>query len=208
MIRQRPMIHLLALLPLAFASAQESRDTTRICLAPASVETNVGDATQAVGAVRETFTSYLTGPSLSVRPLSARLESQVREEAKAASCRYLLLTTMKHVRKTSGGGLLGRIAGGAVQQGVWSAGAATGSTAGMVAAGAAAGAAGAVAYDFASSTKTKDELSLTYHLESAAGKVLVDKTEKRKARSDGEDILTPIVEKAAEAIAAVTRGSP
>jgi hypothetical protein len=78
----------------------------------------------------------------------------------------------------------------------------------VLAAGAAAGAAGAVAYDFASSTKTKDELSLTYHLESAAGKVLVDETEKRKAQSDGEDLLTPVVEKAAEAVAAAVAKVP
>ena len=95
-----------------------------------------------------------------------------------------------------------------MQQGVWSAGAATGSTAGVVAAGAAAGAAGALASHFASSVKTKDELTLTYHVESAAGKVLVDETEKRKAQSDGEDLLTPVVEKAAEAVAAAVAKVP
>jgi hypothetical protein len=32
--------------------------------------------------------------------------------------------------------------------------------------------------------------------------VLIEKTDKRKAKSDGEDLLTPMVQQAAEAIAA------
>lgn len=58
---------------------------------------------------------------------------------------------------------------------------------------------GDVAYSF----KSKDELELTYRLDSPTGAVLIDKTEKRAAKSDGEDVLTPLVEKASEAIAAV-----
>ena len=110
MIRQWPMLHLLALLPLASAMAQASRDTTRICVAPASVEANTGSPATMVDAVRETFTTFHTGASLGVAPLNARLASQVREEAKLAGCRYLLLTTVKHQRKSSGGSSLRRMA--------------------------------------------------------------------------------------------------
>jgi hypothetical protein len=149
-----------------------------------------------------------SGPTIRVTPLNARLQSQVREEAKLAGCPYLLLTTVKQVHKTGGGGLLGRMAGGAGQQGAWSAAGGAGSTAGRVAASAAAGAAGTAASDWASSVKTKDQLSLTYRLEAADGKVLVEKTEKRKAESDGEDLLTPLVEHAAEAIAAAVAKAP
>jgi hypothetical protein len=208
MIRHSSALHLLGFLPLASALAQAKPDTTRICLAPAHVETAIGNASEAVGAVRETFTTFLTGPTLQVRPLNARLESQVREEAKAAGCPYLLLPTVKHVRKTDGGGFLRRMAGGAVEQGAWRAGAAAGSTVGGIAAGAAAGAAGVAANDYASSVRTKDELSLGYRLEAAGGKVLLDKTEKRKAQSDGEDLLTPLVQNAAEAVVAVAAGQP
>jgi hypothetical protein len=161
----------------------------------------VGNAADAAGAVRETFASYLTGPSLTATPLNARLESQVREEAKAAGCPYLLLTSVKHIRK-SGDGLLGRMAGSAAQQAAWSVGSAAGSAGGRIVAGAAAGAAGAAAYNYASTTKSKDELTLTFRLESATGEVLAEKTDKRKAQSDGEDLVTPMVEKAANAIAA------
>jgi hypothetical protein len=187
------------------ATPQASSDTTRICLAPATVESAVGNSADAMNAVRETFASFLTGPSLAVRPLNARLQSQVREEAKAAGCSYLLLPTVKHEHKSGGGGLLGRMAGGAVEQGAWRAGAAAGTTAGGVAAGAAAGAAGAAANNYASSVRTKDELALSYRLESAEGKVLLDKSEKRKAKSDGEDLLTPLVQHASEAVAAAVK---
>ena len=178
-----------------------------ICLAPASVQTASGTADQAISAVRETFTSYLTGPSLEVAALTARLPSQAVEEAKAANCPYVLLTTVKQVHKSSGGGssLLSRMAGGAAQQGAYAAGGAVGSTGGQIAVNAAGGAAGAAANNYGSSTQAKDELTLTSHLQSADGKVLVDMTDKRKAESNGEDMLTPLVEKAATAIAAAVK---
>lgn len=170
----------------------------QICLAPTTVDAgSVGDA---AGAVRETFTGFLAGPKFTLTPLEARLESQAREEAKAGNCPYLLLTHVKHTHKQGGGGILGRAAAGAAQQGAWSAGTAIGSVGGRVAAGAAAGAAGAAASNYASSIKSKDELTLSYRLESAGGTALLDKSDKHKAESDGEDLLTPMVQKAAEAI--------
>ena len=187
----------------AQTAAPASPNTTRICLAPATVEA-APNGVDPMTAVRETFTSFLTGPSLAVTPLEARLASQVREEAKLAGCPFLLLPTIKHQRKTGGGGLLGKVTSGAVQQGAWSVTGSTSSTVERVVAGAAAGAATSAAYDYASSSRIKDELTLSYRLESAAGAVLLEKSEKRKAKSDGEDLLTPMVQRAAEAIAAAT----
>src|SRR4051794_10301653 len=183
-------VALLAGLP-GLAWARDRGDTTRICLAPASVEENSGNATAAMDAARETFLGYLTGPSLAAYPLKARLAAQVREEARQAGCPYLLLTTLKHVQKKSGGGGLGEMAAGAAQQGAYEAGVATGTTAGRVVGGAAYGAAGQAAYDYASGVHNKDELTLRYRLESPDGTVL-EKEDKRKAKSDGEDLLTPM----------------
>jgi outer membrane lipoprotein SlyB len=163
------------------------------------VEGNAATATSAMDAVRETFTSFLTGPSLAVAPLTARLQSQVREEAKVANCAYLLLTTVKHTRK-SGNGLLNRMAGAAAQQAVYSAGSTAGAAVGGVAGSAVSSAAGAAASGFAGSVRNKDEVELSYRLESN-GTVVIDKTEKKRADSDGEDLLTPVVRKASEAIA-------
>src|SRR5205085_9519441 len=120
-----------------------------------------------------------------------------------------LFTTVSHVRKTStSNGLLGRMAGSAVQQGAYAVGFAAGSAVGRVAANVAAGAAGAAAYNYSTSVKTKDELTLGTRLESADGRVLVERTEKRKAQSDGEDLITPLVAKAAEAVAGAVRPTP
>jgi hypothetical protein len=183
--------------------APAARNVTQICLAPAAVEA-APSGVDPVAAVQETFSSFLTGPSLAVAPLTARLRSQVREEAKLAGCPYLLIPTIKHERKT-GGGLFGKVAAGAVQQGAWSVTGATGSTVGRVVAGAAAGAATSAAYDYAASSRIKDELTLSYRLEAATGAVLVEKSEKRKAKADGEDLLTPLVQQAAEAVVAAAR---
>jgi hypothetical protein len=193
-------------LPVLVALVSGGSDTTRICLAPAAVEGSVGDASAAANTVREVFTSFLTGPSLRPQPLSARLASQVREEARQAGCPYLLLTTFKHERKRSGGSMLGRMAAGAAQQGAWEAGVASGSTAGRIAGQAAYGAAGQAAYNYAVSVRTNDQLALGYRLETMDGKVVVEQQAKRKARSDGEDLLTPMAQQSAEAIvAAITR---
>jgi hypothetical protein len=189
------------------ARAMDRSDTTWICLAPASVEENSGNTTQAMDAVRETFTGYLTGPSLAAYPLKAKLASQFREEARQAGCPYTLLTTLKHVQKKSGGSVLGKMAAGAAQQGAYEAGVATGSTAGRVVGQAASGAAGQAAYNYATAVHNKEELTLEYRLESSDGMVLVEKEDKRKAKSDGEDLLTPMVQQASEAIAAAVTKS-
>jgi hypothetical protein len=193
-----------AVLPLAAAAAQEPAAAgpavTQICLAPATIAA-APNGTDPVSAVRDAFTSFLTGPTLSVQPLSARLQSQARQEAKLGGCGFLLLTTVKHVRKTGGGGRLGKMAGGAVQQGAWAVSGSAGSTVGRVVAGAAAGAASSAVNDYAMASRQKDELTLTYRLEDGSGRVLVEDSEKRKATADGDDLLTPLVQKAAEAIA-------
>jgi hypothetical protein len=194
-------------LPAALA-AQEKPAGTQICLAPTTVKNSVGKASDVSDAVRETLTSFLTGPSLGVSALSAKLEGQAREEAAAAGCRYLLFTTAKHQRK-QGGGFLKRAAGGAVQQGAWRASSEIGgSGVGRVATDAVAGAASTTASDLAYSTRSKDEMSLAYRLETADRKVLVEKSAKRKASSDGEDLVTPLAQAAAEAVAAAVPAAP
>src|SRR5689334_1967349 len=165
----------IALLPVSRPTA----DTTRVCIAPASVQMTAGNSDAAIDAVRGTFTTFLTGPSLAVKPLTSRLASQVREEAKSAGCPYLLLTTFKHERK-GGHSVLGQAASGAVQEGAWTVMTSTRSTPTKIAAGAAVSAAGATR-EVVSSFRAKDELTLGWRLEAPDGKVLVDKSEKRKA---------------------------
>ncbi|HKS56592.1 MAG TPA: hypothetical protein VJS12_14965 [Steroidobacteraceae bacterium] len=178
------------------AHASDAPSSLRICLAPATAQAALGNSADVIGAVRETFTSFLTGPTVAVMPLESRLAGQAREEAKLAQCPYVLFPTVRHERKSSG--MLGRIAAGAIQSGAWEAVGRAPSSATRVLAGTAA--AGASSYSVYSQIKSRDEMNLEYRLESGDGRVLVEKAGQRKAGSDGEDLLTPLVQNAAEDI--------
>ena len=180
-------------------AAQETATMTNICVAPTKVEAS-SNAAAAADAARETFSNYLAGPSLKTTPLQARLEAQVREEAKLAGCAFLLLTTIKHEQKQQGSGVLGRVAAGVVQQGASEVVRGTGSTAGRIVGNAARGAATQAASNYASTVRNKDEITLGFKLEGSDGKVLVEGRDKRASKADGEDLLSPLVESAAERI--------
>jgi hypothetical protein len=200
----RTALATLAIIPCAFATlgAQGAAEKTTICLAPATVQMASGSSADGGTAVRESFASYLSGPTLVVTPLNARLASQAREEAKQASCKYVLYSSMKLERNKSGGGLFGKIVGEAVQSSAWELrGRAGGSVAGRVVTSAAASAAAEAARSFATNVKTRDELTLDWRLESIDGGIVAKNNTKVKASSDGEDLLTPMVERAAETIA-------
>jgi hypothetical protein len=58
------------------------------------------------------------------------------------------------------------------------------------------------AAELAGSIKAKDELVLEFRLEATdGGRPPVARTAKAKAKADGEDLLTPLVERAADVIA-------
>jgi hypothetical protein len=183
------------------ASAQGTTEKTTICLAPATVQMASGSSADGGTAVRETFASYLTGPTLAVAPLTAKLASQAHEEAKQASCKHVLYTSMKLERGKSGGGFLGKMIGGAVESSAWELRGAATSTAGRMVANAAASAAVEAARGLATNVKTKDELTLDWRLETIDGGVVAKNNTKAKASSDGQDLLTPMVARAAETIA-------
>lgn len=190
-----------ALVTLAASTLAAQDPKTAICLAPTTAQMASGNTADGATAVRESLASYLTGPTLAVAPLTAKLSSQAREEAKQSSCKYIVFTSMKLERNKSGGGFLGKMLGGAVESSAWELRGAARSTAGRVVANAAASAAAEAARGLASNVKTKDELTLDWRLETLDGGVVAKNSSKAKASSDGQDLLTPMVERAAEAIA-------
>jgi outer membrane lipoprotein SlyB len=187
--------------------AQATTPPARICIAPPTAQMATGSSTDAANAVRESFTSFLTGPSLAVTPLAARLASQAREEAKQAGCPYVLFTALKHEHK-QGSNLLGRMAGSAVEATAWELRGSAQSTAARVATNAAATAAATAARSVAGNVKSKDELTLDYRLETGDGTIVVKSAGKAKAESDGQDLLTPLVERASEGVAAAVLKAP
>src|ERR1700730_14924941 len=180
-------------------AAEPASDPPCIAIVMPVVQGMPGNAADAATGVRDLIASYLAGPLVKVVSLDARLPSQAVEEAKEKGCEPLLFATLT---RKSGGSRLTKALGQA-----------TGNSAsyrrggGSVAS--AAGRAAAVgglqaASSLASSTKAKDEMRLEYRLQSAAGQIQFGpKSESQTATADGEDLLTPVVMRAAEAI--VTR---
>lgn len=164
-----------------------------------SVQGVPGNAEEAASGVRDLIAKYLTGPSLQVVSLESRLSSQALAEAKEKGCEPILVTALK---RRSGGSGLTKALGQAAGASAWYL--PGGGTVGSAAARAAASAGLQTAASLAASTKAKDEMTLEYRLQTSAGDVRFGpKTASQKASTDGEDLLTPIVMRAAEAI--VTR---
>ena len=174
-----------------------------VALVLPSVEGVDGDATAVASSVRAIFQSYLTGPSLQSIPLEARLASQASEEARQKACTAMLSVTVTRKASSGGSNKLGAIASAA---GTTAAYIPLPSYGAAVAVGAARGGAEAVA-SVAHTTHVKDEMRMTYKVTTADGVTLVaPKSDSAKAKSEGEDLLTPLIARAADVVAtAVSR---
>lgn len=172
----------------------------RIGLVTPKAQLTAGDAAQAAEAVRNAFADYLRGPSVEVVKIEARLPQQALEEARQSQCDFVLYASLTQ-KKGGGGGMFGRALNNV-------AGAAAGRIPGGNSAGEAAARSAAVGgvyttASIASQVKARDSLSLEYKLESAAdARPAVSRTEKETAKSDGEDVLTTLIERAAGAVVA------
>jgi hypothetical protein len=160
----------------------------------------VDDATAVATSVRSIFESYLTGPSLQSVMLDARLASQASEEARQKECPRILTVTVSRKAGSTGPSKAGTIARAA---GTTASYIPIPTVGGAIAAGAAEGGAVAVS-DLAYHTHAKDEITMSYKVVTADGAIVVPlKTESAKAKSNGEDLLTPLIAKASEAVAGV-----
>jgi hypothetical protein len=183
---------------MAEAASQQGSTPGVACVALTvpSIQGVEGDATRFGVAVRDLFASYLTGPSIRTVPLQSRLGSQAALEAREKDCGYVLLVTV--ARQRSGGSKVARMLGQAAGTAMWRAPLGGGVT-GAVATGAVAG--GEALHSFASEIRAKDELEVSYRLGAPdAVEHAPPVTSRAKAKSDGEDLLTPLVETAANGI--------
>jgi hypothetical protein len=155
-----------------------------------------GDAQQAASGVRDLVTSYLAGPNEKIIALEAKLPVTARDEAKEKSCQSILFITV--TKKTGGRSFMHALGQGAAASSWRLPG---GSSVASAAASATAAAGLQAASAMATSTKAKDEIRFEYRLESVDGNVTFGpKTETQSAKTDGEDLLTPVVARAAQAI--------
>jgi hypothetical protein len=156
-----------------------------------------GNATDLSTALRDLVSSYLTGPSLRTLALDARLPEQALEEARQKNCPAVLTITL--TRKKSGGGVFGQALGDAAGAAAWHM--PYGGSAATTAVRSAAMAGSAAVSSIASNTRAKDQMEIEYRL-SDGQRALRNANDRAKARTDGEDLVTPLVERMAAAIVA------
>jgi hypothetical protein len=149
-------------------------------------------------AIKNSLTEYLKTPKVELVQLDAKLPSAIADEARGKQCDYVIYANVSH-KKGGGGGfgsMFKAVAPVVAQTGIGRTGSTIGNVAGQVATTAIVSAGQASA-----NVKSKDEITLDIKLVAVASSVSsLDKEYKGKARSDGEDIISPLIEQAAQAI--------
>jgi hypothetical protein len=168
-----------------------------------SVKTGaVGDGVSAADltvAVQNRLVEYLIGTNIEVVPLEAKLAGLIDGEARKKECDFVLYALASH-KKGGGsgfGGMFGKVIAPAIGQvGLGHTGSVAGNIAGNVATNAI-----VTAGQVSNSIKSKDEITLEIRLQQAGSSAtVVTKQFKNKAKSDGQDILSPVLEQAAQII--------
>jgi hypothetical protein len=151
------------------------------------------NAAQLAAAIQNALPQYMKGTKVEIVPLEAKLAAAIESEAKEKGCDFMLYATVSHKKGGGGFGMLKKIAPvlGSVVPVVGIVG-----VGGMIAGQAASTAINAAA---TSNVKAKDEVTLDIVLKNGES-VALTKQFKAKAKSAGEDIISPLVEQAAQAI--------
>ena len=180
-------------------------DKIRLCNASPNVDLSGVNAQTAQSGIQKVFVELLDSSAIEVVALEARLPILAKREAADKQCDYVLNVSLKQKKgKKSGGGIFGRILESATDRAITS----TASNipyGGNVGERVARDAAVRAAYEIAAlniEINKKDEFTLEYSLVGANAATVLQKTNKKKADKDGEDVITPMIEAAANEIAA------
>jgi hypothetical protein len=184
------------------ASQQDTPPPAPTCLAVVlpSVQGVEGSASEMASAVRELFVSFLSGPTIQPLSLDARLPSQAVVEARQKDCGQVLIASVSRKRPSGGqfAGMLGKAAETAAWRMPYDAGVGGAVASGVAIAG------GQAISNLASDTRQKDEIELAYRVGPPESVVNTkSQSVKAKAKVDREDLLTPLVERAAQDIASI-----
>ena len=175
--------------------------TIRIGLVTPRVNTVGGGGGQGEAAsLRSTLTSFLAGSNIETIDLKARLDNLVMNEAQKRDCDFVIYMTLLRKRPSSSKGsapfesIMGNVGGGAGSK-----------VPGTKVANEISTQAAKVSSTIASLSKANDELTFEYKLVTGVGaRPVATKSTKAKVKSDGEDVLTPMIESAAQAILEAT----
>jgi hypothetical protein len=190
------------------AFGQDAPATGQTAAAPGTVKIGLSnpkanfsegvDNAQMASGLRELIGQYFQGSNVEIVRIEALLPKAAAAEAKEKGCAYLLQVAVSQKKGGGGFGMFKMIApviGNVVPMAGMGAGVA-GQVAGSVAQTAIMSAA-----NMSSTTKSKDQFTFDYSLISTeTNAVKAGSSVKAKAKSDGEDVLTPMVEAMAEAI--------
>lgn len=185
----------------------------RIGVAPPEAQVGQGNNAGAdySSPIRNVEVALMSGPAIEIAALDSHVAMQLQAEAQQKQCDYILFSSVA-VKHSSGGGFgkfakFGGVAAsltpvGGMARGMGGAAAATAASA---AASAAAQAAQQQAISqlagFNGQIKSKDDVTVQYQL-IATGQTapLVQNSLKGKAKSDGEDVLTPLLQQTANTV--------
>ncbi len=145
-------------------------------------------------AVQNTLADYLKGTKVELVQLEAKLLSAIAEEAKSKECDFVIYANVSHKKGGGGFGGFGKVLGNVVAQtggGNW--GNTTANVAGAVISRTIVGA------TLSQNIKAKEEITLDIKLQKGDSNAF-SKQYKGKAKSDGEDVLSPMIEQVAQAI--------
>jgi len=179
----------------------------RIGVAPPDAQVGQGNNTGGDYStpIRNAEIALMNGPAIEVVPLDAHIAMQLQAEAQQKQCDYIMYSGVA-VKHSEGGGF-GKFAKfGSMAANMTPMGAMAHGMGGMVAAQAASQVASQVAQQqainqlagFNGQIKSKDDVTVQYQLV-AAGQTtpLVQNSLQGKAKSNGEDVLTPLLTQAA-----------
>lgn len=156
-----------------------------------------GSATGETLRLRES--QYLGGSNIEIVPLTALLESQVEAEAKQKECDYIVYSAM--TQKKNGG--MGLLKNASTLMSVMPAAGVVKGAAGAIAASETASAAASSAASMSSQVKAKNDVTFEYHLVAPGNTTpVLENKSTVKAKTDGEDVITPLIEAAATSIVA------
>ncbi len=141
-------------------------------------------------AIQNTLAQFLKSPNVELVQIESRLPSAIEAEANQKECDFVIYTNVSHKKGGGGfGGMFGKI-GQVVPI------ASTGTKAGQIVSTAV-----YTAASMSANVKAKDEISLDVKLQQTGNaSAVLTKQVKAKAKSDGEDIITPVIEQVAQAI--------
>lgn len=181
----------------------------RIGVAPPDAQVGQGSNTGADYStpIRNAEIAFMSGPAVEVAALDSHIAMQLQAEAQQKQCDYILFSSVAVKHGSGGFGRFAKFGGmaasmtpvGAMAHGM---GGAVAATAASAAASAAAQAAQQQAMNqlagFNGQIKQKDDVSVQYQLV-ATGQTspALQESLKAKAKSDGEDVLTPLLQQTA-----------